>query len=106
MFAADAEARLSELSEEQLRACAPEVTHADFAACNAFDVMARVGEIAAPTLVIVGRDDQMTPLKFSEFLASKIRDARLIVVERAGHSVMLEQPEVVNEAVRAFVKKS
>lgn len=86
-------------AEEELRACAPAVTHGDFAACNAFDVIARVGEIHASTLVLCGREDRMTPVKFSEFLASRIPNARLVLVEDAGHFVMVEKPAAVNQAL-------
>ncbi len=87
-----------------LRACPPQVTHDDFAACNAFDVMPRLGEIRAPALVICGREDRMTPVKYSEFLVSKIPHARLAVVDGAGHSVMIEQAEQVNQALLEFMR--
>lgn len=83
--------------------CSPQVTHGDFTACNTFDIMARVSGIHAPTLVICGKDDKMAPLKFSEFLASKISNAQLTLVERAGHSVMIEQAEQVNQALKKFL---
>lgn len=90
----------------ELRACNPHVTHDDYAACNAFDVMARLGEINAPTIVICGKQDRMTPYKYSEFLASKIaeRGAQLVLVDNAGHSVMIEQPEAVSRALFDFLK--
>ncbi len=92
-------------SEEQLRACPPQVAHDDYAACNVFDVMGRVAEIRAPTLVLCGRADRMTPVKYSEFLASKIPNAHLILIDGAGHSVMLEKPDEVNRALEAFVRR-
>ena len=88
----------------ELRACSPQVTHDDYAACNTFDVMNRLGEIRAPTLVICGKQDRMTPTKYSEYLASKIRGAKLVLVDNAGHSVMIEQPEATSRALVDFVK--
>jgi pimeloyl-ACP methyl ester carboxylesterase len=87
-----------------LRACPPQVTHGDFAACNAFDVMTRLSDIRAPTVVICGRADQMTPVKYSEYLVAHIPNARLVVVEDASHSVMLEQPDAVNRALVEFMR--
>lgn len=87
-----------------LRACPPQVTHGDFSACNEFDMMARVSEIRAPTIVICGQQDKMTPVKYSEYLVSKIPNARLVVVAGAGHSVMLEQAESVNRALLEFMR--
>jgi pimeloyl-ACP methyl ester carboxylesterase len=85
-------------------ACPAAVTHDDYIACDHFDLMPRLGEIHAPTLVICGRQDRMTPVKYSEFLASNLWNAHLIVVEDAGHSVMIEKPEAVNQALFEFVR--
>ncbi len=60
------------------------------------DVRARLGEIACPTLVVVGQRDEETPLAYSEELAHGIPGARLAVVPDAGHIVNLEAPDVVN----------
>jgi pimeloyl-ACP methyl ester carboxylesterase len=103
-YGAGADARLRERALAEFRACPPIVIHGDFAACDAFDLMPRLGEIRAPTLVVCGRQDQMTPVKYSEFLAANIPDARLVIVENAGHSVMLEQPEQLNQALAEFVR--
>ena len=83
----------------------PSVTIGDFAACAAFDVMPRVGAIRAPALAICGEEDQLTPPKYAEFLAAKIPGARLLLVEKAGHFVQLEQPEIVNAGIREFLRR-
>lgn len=75
----------------------------DFAACTAFDVMDRLGEIKVPTLVVNGDADILTPLKYGEYLARNITDAVLKIVHDAGHLSMLEKPAEVNEAIRHFV---
>lgn len=103
-FARPDDAQIRKL-EKQMRAGAPRVLHADFAACNAFDVMNRVGEIRAPTLVVCGRADAMTPVKYSEFLGAKIPGARLEIIANAGHAVMLEQPEELNRVLSEFAQK-
>lgn len=103
-YAPGQDAEMKRRALEQFRACAPLVTHGDFSACNAFDVMARIGEIHAPTLVICGKQDRMTPVKYSEYLASNIPQAQLVTIENAGHSVMIEQPEQVNHALAAFIR--
>lgn len=81
----------------------PPVTIGDFRACDGFDVMPRVAQIRLPALVIVGEDDQLTPPKYSDFLAGQIGGAALVRIPRAGHFVMLEQPDEVNRAIRQFV---
>ena len=75
-----------------LEAVDPAVLHADFQACDGFDVMDRLGAIGQPALVIVGEDDQMTPVKYARHLADHLVKARLEIIPGAGHMVMLEQP--------------
>jgi pimeloyl-ACP methyl ester carboxylesterase len=75
----------------------------DLTACDRFDVMERLGEIAAPTLVVAGSADLLTPLKYTRFLAERIPGARCEILEGAGHMVMLERPVEVARAVREFL---
>ena len=76
---------------------------ADFMACDRFDVLDRLGGIEVPTLVICGKDDRMTPVKYSEYLSGHIPNARLALITDGGHMVMIEQPLAVNEHVAAFL---
>jgi len=64
------------------------------------DVQARLGEIAAPTLVLVGERDEETPLPYAEALAAGIAGARLQIIPAAVHISNLEAPEAVNIALR------
>jgi proline iminopeptidase len=66
-------------------------------------VMDRLGEITVPTLVMAGRDDFVFPPEHQLELAAGIPDARLRIIERAGHSPHLEQPTEVMEAIRDFI---
>lgn len=75
----------------------------DFRACDAFDVRGRLGGIGVPTLVVVGDDDRLTPLKYSEFLATNIRGAVLKIIHDAGHIAMLEMPAQMNDVIAAFL---
>lgn len=76
----------------------------DFRACNGFDVMARLGEIGVPTLVISGDDDRLTPLKYAEYLATNVRGGVLKIIRGAGHIVMLEKPTEVNAVISSFLQ--
>lgn len=102
-YAPDAPTVLLEKSIRQLLASGQAVTLADYTACNAFDLRDRIGTISAPTLVICGRDDKMTPPAYSEYLAKNIPHARLVRIEHAGHMVMLEQPTQFNTALRDWL---
>jgi pimeloyl-ACP methyl ester carboxylesterase len=95
--------QLVKLGREQLASVSPGITANDYAACDAFDVRECLGQITAPTLAVGGTADQMTPLKYAEFLAARIPGARLAKIEGAGHMVMLEQPGQVARHVNEFL---
>jgi pimeloyl-ACP methyl ester carboxylesterase len=89
----------------QMEAVPGHVFHADFAACDRFDVMARLGEITAPVVVVCGTKDVMTPPKYSAYLRDHISGAELHLIEGAGHMVMLEKPAEVVKALSNLVEK-
>ena len=59
--------------------------------------------VDVPTLVLCGRDDQITPLACSEEMAGAIPGARLVVLEDCGHMSTLESPDEVNAALRGWL---
>ena len=65
--------------------------------------MERTGEIKLPALCMVGREDKMTPVKYSEYLHSAIEGSQLEVIEGAGHMLPIEKPEEYNRRVAAFL---
>ncbi|MNT68647.1 2-hydroxy-6-oxononadienedioate/2-hydroxy-6-oxononatrienedioate hydrolase [compost metagenome] len=67
------------------------------------DMQERLGEIQAPTLVIWGDGDRIIPPAYADAFASAIPDARLAMIERAGHVPRLERPGAVNEAIAQFL---
>ena len=77
----------------------------DFQACDKFDIMDKVHQIKAPTLVICGTQDDMTPLKYSHYLVDKISRARMVAIQGASHMVFLEMPHEVNTAIEEFIKR-
>jgi pimeloyl-ACP methyl ester carboxylesterase len=60
-------------------------------------------KVKAPTLVLVGRDDILTPPDFSREVARLIPKARLKLLP-GGHGFAAEQAEAFNRAVLAFLK--
>ena len=68
-----------------------------------FDRRGRLGRIRTPTLVIVAKDDMVTPLHLSEEIARAIPGAKLVALERGGHFVDIADPEPYNRAVREFL---
>ena len=59
--------------------------------------------IAVPTLVIVGREDALTPVERAEEMAALIPDAKLAIIEHCGHLAPLEQPEATTALLRLWL---
>lgn len=57
----------------------------------------------APTLVIVGDQDLITPVELSSELVDLIPDASMQVIAGAGHLANIEKPETFNRAVEDFI---
>ena len=62
-------------------------------------------DIDIPTVVIVGRQDQVTPLPRSEEMAADIADSRLVVLEECGHMSPLEKPADITAALRRWLSQ-
>jgi pimeloyl-ACP methyl ester carboxylesterase len=69
----------------------------------AIDFSGALEAIRAPSLVVVGREDRLTPVGVARSLAARIADSRLEIVDDAGHCAMLERPESFNELLDAFL---
>lgn len=65
-----------------------------------WDVRDEVRKITAPTLVISGADDPSTPPKHGELLASRIPNARHVVIPNARHLASVERADEVNALLR------
>lgn len=68
-----------------------------------WSVMDRLGEITTPTLVLAGRNDFQFPPEHQESLAKGIPDARLRIIEKAGHNVLSEKPAEVSQEISRFL---
>lgn len=90
------------IAKEMLKAN-PKVTFGDFIACDFFDRMNDVQNVACKTLIVCGADDRMTPPKYSQYLHDKIAGSKLVLIPNAGHSVMLEQYRQFNEVLENFL---
>ncbi|CAM5657060.1 3-oxoadipate enol-lactonase OS=Streptomyces tendae OX=1932 GN=pcaD PE=4 SV=1 [Streptomyces tendae] len=83
------------------RAADPEAYAACCDALAAFDLRDRVGEIAAPTLLVAGREDPATPPAHLRELADAVPGATLTEIPGASHLAPAERPEAVLTALRA-----
>lgn len=84
-----------------LEATRPGVLFNDLSACNAYDgALAAAAKVEAPATVIIGERDMMTPAKAGRALAAALRNARVVVIPGAGHTMMSERPEELLQALR------
>ncbi|MBI5521048.1 MAG: alpha/beta hydrolase [Desulfarculus sp.] len=102
-YAPGADPRLIEQGTREMAQNDPQVIWGDFTACDGFDISHRLGEIRLPAWCIVGDQDNLTPLKYSQYLVKNIAGAGLTVIEQAGHMACLEKPAAFNEAVLDFM---
>ena len=59
-----------------------------------------------PTLVLGGTRDLLTPPAHSEAIAAELPDAELVIVQDAGHLVMLERPDLVNTQLALLLEQA
>jgi len=80
------------------------VFHTGFKACDDYrHGEAAMAQVKAPTLFVLGRQDQMTPPKAAQSLIAKAVNARVVMLD-AGHQLMTEAPDGVLFAIRDFLK--
>lgn len=75
----------------------------DLLCCDAFDSMDKVAAIKLPTLLICGSEDEMTPLKYTKYLADRIEGATQVIIPGGSHFVFMEKPQEVNQAIEEFL---
>lgn len=83
----------------------PGSLHADFAATADFDGTELAQSVAAPTLVISGQRDLMTPPKLGKAAAAAIEGATYIELAGAGHMLMTERPLELSKALHSFFSR-
>lgn len=82
----------------------PGALAAGLAACNAYGgAVAAAEKVTCPTLLLLGEADRMTPPSAAREIGAKIKGARTIVLPRAGHMMMIEQPDPVIDALATIV---
>jgi len=59
--------------------------------------------IDVPTLIMVGRDDAITPVQDSQKMHERIAGSRLVILENAGHVSNVERAETFNGELRSFL---
>jgi 2-hydroxy-6-oxonona-2,4-dienedioate hydrolase len=66
----------------------------------------KLGAIKAPTLIVWGREDALTPLAGGKMMASEIAGSQTVILDQCGHVPMLECAVPFNTAVLKFLSTS
>lgn len=74
-----------------------------FAMASRKESRSKLMEIGIPTLILVGKEDQLTPPAASELMHGRIRSSKMAIIAQAGHLSNMENPEVFNNHFQAFV---
>jgi 3-oxoadipate enol-lactonase len=69
------------------------------------DTSDRIADIQCPTLIMVGKEDLVTPVKFSRQLAQSIPNAELVILDRRGHAFVIESADTVANVMLNFLAK-
>ena len=95
---------------EPVRAMIRSTSPRGYAGCchaiAALDLTERLDGITAPTVVIVGEEDQGTPVAASRAIQERIRGAELVVLKSASHLSNVEQPAAFTTALTAFLGRA
>jgi pimeloyl-ACP methyl ester carboxylesterase len=84
--------------------CRSGVLHTDLLACHSYaDGLARAASVQCPSLVVLGQRDQMAPPRNADALIAALPDKRTLTIPDSGHSLMVESPDAVLDALRAFL---
>ena len=65
-----------------------------------------LANVKIPVLIVAGERDTLTPPYLAQALAAALPNAELLIVPHGTHVAPIEQPDLVNEKIRAFLEKA
>jgi 3-oxoadipate enol-lactonase len=81
----------------------PEGYAAQLQGILAWEAYSRLGQIVAPTLVIHGESDLLVPPGNANLIAERIPGAKVVMIPRASHLFLTDQPEAAQRAILDFL---
>ena len=81
------------------------VVASTWAACQGLDLRAELGQVRAPSLVIAGLNDLLTPPYLARAVAEGLVNGELEVWEETGHFPFLEDPGRFNRRLEDFIQR-
>ena len=104
-FFSGVEPDLYQLLVQRAAQIGPDVGLNDLLCCDKFDVLSEISRISLPTEIIAGSMDQLTPVKFSDYLASNIVNSEEYVVQGGDHFLQLQHHREVNGRIEKFLQR-
>ena len=84
----------------------PEVFRLQYLALkNRADSVASLLDIDCPVSIMCGAEDTLCPVEYHEYMAARIKNAVLVVIDDCGHLASMEKPEVVTRELRALLAR-
>ncbi|MGG2119889.1 alpha/beta hydrolase [Bacillus bombysepticus] len=77
----------------------------DFMNLKTVDLREKIKSIDIPSLIITGDDDVIISPRHSNFLSNQIKNSNIIRINKGGHYVQVEQPEIVANNIKTFCFK-
>jgi len=90
-------------SEAAGHTVSPQTRLSDWQAADRFDRMEEIAAIQIPTLILGGHKDQLTPPKYSQYLADQIANTTHIQLANDGHLFPIENPGQTGTLIRRFM---
>ena len=94
---------------DRVRAMIRATKPAGYAGCchaiSALDLTDKIAAIKLPTLIVVGEEDQGTPVAASRVMNEKIAGSELVILKSASHLSNMEQPEEFTRALTTFLDR-
>jgi 3-oxoadipate enol-lactonase len=73
------------------------------ALCKRKETCSKLPEIKVPVLIMVGKEDKVTPTAAAKYMNEKIKGSCLSIIKHAGHLSNLENPDEFNSQLKKFV---
>lgn len=108
MFGDDYLADAAQVSEREywrdyMLQLGPDIARSAHGVIHRAGVLDELKDSRVPLLILAGEQDHAYEVALSENIAQTVADSEMFVIPKAGHSVALEQPEIVNNYIADFI---
>ncbi len=103
MFTENTSPAVIRRSMEALKTTRSSVLYGDWLAMAQFDASARISEVKVPVYLACGSLDRLTPPSQSRSLSGMLPQAKLDLIDGAGHMLLLERPQALADGLKAFL---